>query len=165
MFEVLAFVYENYYADHGFPEPAHLHRKLNAEGFDKEEISEAIEWLSGLSVATRCARPACANTPTVVHSTWLHLPSGNSTRVYSLQEQNHLGPAGLGYLSFMEASGILAAPIREVVMDRVMAVARTPITLEYLKIIILLVYWTFGYEPDALVLDELCDDAQTRVVH
>ena len=34
-----------------------------------------------------------------------------------------------------------------------------------LKIIILMVYWSVGEEPDALVLDELCDDAQDRVAH
>jgi Smg protein len=28
-----------------------------------------------------------------------------------------------------------------------------------------MVYWSFGQEPDALVLDELCDDATYRVGH
>jgi len=27
------------------------------------------------------------------------------------------------------------------------------------------VYWSFGQEPDALVLDELCDDSTDRVGH
>ena len=31
MFEVLVFVYENYYAGDSCPEPAHLERKLNAD--------------------------------------------------------------------------------------------------------------------------------------
>jgi Smg protein len=29
----------------------------------------------------------------------------------------------------------------------------------------LMVYWSVGEEPDALVLDELCDDADDRVAH
>jgi Smg protein len=29
---------------------------------------------------------------------------------------------------------------------------------------VLMVYWSMGLEPDALVLDELCDDAE-RVAH
>ncbi|RZJ05581.1 MAG: DUF494 family protein, partial [Rubrivivax sp.] len=37
--------------------------------------------------------------------------------------------------------------------------------LEELKIIVLMVYWSSGLEPDALVLDELCDDARVRVAH
>jgi Smg protein len=27
------------------------------------------------------------------------------------------------------------------------------------------VYWSFGQEPDALILDELCDDVAARVAH
>ena len=37
--------------------------------------------------------------------------------------------------------------------------------LEDLKIIVLMVYWSFGQEPDALVLDELCDDPEDRIAH
>jgi Smg protein len=28
-----------------------------------------------------------------------------------------------------------------------------------------MVYWRFGHEPDALVLDELCDDTEDRLAH
>jgi putative colanic acid biosynthesis UDP-glucose lipid carrier transferase len=34
-----------------------------------------------------------------------------------------------------------------------------------LKIIVLMVYWSAGIEPDALVLDELCDDKEARIAH
>jgi Smg protein len=44
MFEVLVFVYENYYAGDSCPEPAHLERKLNAVGFESEEIEDALAW-------------------------------------------------------------------------------------------------------------------------
>jgi Smg protein len=40
-----------------------------------------------------------------------------------------------------------------------------PMPLEALKIIVLMVYWRFGHEPDALILDELCDDAEDRLAH
>lgn len=165
MFEVLVFVYENFYAEDGCPEPAQLKRKLNSVGFDEGEISEALDWLSGLGSAARFARPAVTDSPTVLHSTWLHLPSSRSARVYSVQEQNQLGPVCLGYLSFMESAGVLPAHIREVVMDRSMAITSAPISLDDLKIIILMVFWTFGQEPDALVLDELCEDHEIRIVH
>ena len=46
-----------------------------------------------------------------------------------------------------------------------MAVADEEVSLDELKIIILMVYWSFGEEPDALVLDELCDDPSDRVAH
>jgi Smg protein len=55
--------------------------------------------------------------------------------------------------------------MRELVIDRAMAAPGAPLSLEDLKIIILMVYWSFGEEPDALILDELCDDVQDRIAH
>jgi Smg protein len=55
--------------------------------------------------------------------------------------------------------------MREIVVDRAMAAAGEPLALEDLKIIVLMVYWSLGQEPDALVLDELCDDNSARLPH
>jgi Smg protein len=55
--------------------------------------------------------------------------------------------------------------MREVVIDRALAANDAPVSLDDLKIIILMVYWRFGHEPDALVLDELCDGPEQRVIH
>jgi Smg protein len=59
----------------------------------------------------------------------------------------------------------LPAHMREIVIDRAMAVPQRPIDIDDLKIIVLMVYWSAGIEPDALVLDELCDDNHSRVAH
>jgi Smg protein len=80
-------------------------------------------------------------------------------------EQRHLGPQCLGYLSFLETAGVLPAPMREVVMDRAMAAPGGPVSLDDLKTIVLMVFWSFGKEPDALLLDELCDDSESRIAH
>ena len=50
-------------------------------------------------------------------------------------------------------------------VDRAMAAPGDPVSLDELKLIVLMVYWSFGTEPDALVLDELCDDTEHRVAH
>ena len=86
-------------------------------------------------------------------------------RIYSVAEQDHLGAQCLGFVSFLESAGVLPAPMREIVIDRAMAASGSPVSLDDLKIIVLMVYWSFGEEPDALVLDELCDDAEFRLPH
>jgi Smg protein len=86
-------------------------------------------------------------------------------RVYSVAEQNHLGADCLGFVSFLESAGVLPPPMREVVLDRAMAVPGEQVALDDLKIIILMVYWSFGEEPDALVLDVLYDDHAERLAH
>ena len=155
MFEVLAFVYENYYTGETCPEPAHLERKLTAVGFESEEIDDALNWLKGLDTAARTALP----------EPWLLQPSPKSVRIYPSFEETHLGSRALGFIRFLESAGVLPAHMREVVIDRAMAAPGGPIALDDLKIIILMVYWGFGQEPDALVLDELCEDTQDRVAH
>ncbi len=53
MFEVLVFVYENYWRGDACPELPQLGRKLGAMGFDDEEIQQALVWLDGLNLAAR----------------------------------------------------------------------------------------------------------------
>jgi Smg protein len=86
-------------------------------------------------------------------------------RIYPRFEQNHLGVHCLGFISFLESAGCLPAHMREVVIERAMAAPGCPVSLEDLKIIILMVFWSFGQEPDALILDELCDHDAKRVAH
>lgn len=165
MFEVLVFVYENYYAGDNCPEPEHLERKLNAVGFEPEEVDDALTWLKGLHLAARgTAGSTTASLPTPPEP-WLREPSPTSIRIYPTAEQNHLGPQCMGFISFLESAGVLSAPMREVVIDRAMAAPGVPVALDDLKVIILMVYWSFGQEPDVLVLDELCEDAGDRIAH
>ena len=86
-------------------------------------------------------------------------------RVYSVAEQDHLGAECLGFVSFLESAGVMPPAMREIVLDRAMDAPGDPVSLDDLKIIVLMVYWSFGHEPDALVLDELCDSPEGRLAH
>ncbi|MEY3125592.1 MAG: hypothetical protein RLZZ573_2112 [Pseudomonadota bacterium] len=155
MFEVLVFVYENYYTGEACPDPAHLERKLSAVGFESEEIDDAMAWLKGLDLAAHSEPP----------EPWLLQPSPDSVRIYPATEQRQLGTACIGFITFLESSGVLTPHMREVIVDRAMVACASPVALEDLKIIILMVYWSFGQEPDALILDELCENTTERVAH
>ena len=165
MFEVLVYVYENYWRGDACPELPQLERKLNAIGFDAEEIRAALLWLDGLNLAAQST--LWLDTAPVDHPklTLACSQGPDSMRVYSVAEQNHLGADCLGFISFLEAAGVLPPAMREVVLDRAMAVPGESMSLDDLKIIILMVYWSFGEEPDALVLDELYDDHSERIAH
>lgn len=160
MFEVLVFVYENYWRGDACPEAPQLGRKLSAVGFDADEIRDALAWLDGLNLAARSA----LETPPA-NDEQKPQQSPLSMRVYSVAEQDHLGANALSFVSFLENAGVLPAPMREIVIDRAMAAPGDPISLDDLKIIVLMVYWSFGEEPDSLILDELCDDVDSRVAH
>lgn len=171
MFEVLVYVYENYWQGAACPEFDRLGRKLTAAGFDAEEIREALVWLDGLNAAaqgTQTSRGISESADSAAPDSEVPRPqaqSSDSLRIYSVAEQEHLGAQSLGFVSFLESSGVLPPHMREIVMDRAMAAPGDPVMLDDLKIIVLMVYWSFGEEPDALVLDELCDDTEFRLAH
>lgn len=157
MFDVLAFVYESYGRADACPDRRSLGRKLSAAGFAADEIDTALCWLEGLQSSAHSS---------VQTSAWSNQPGAPAAlRVYTPLEQDHLGLECLGFLSFLEHAGVLSPLMREIVIERAMALADMPVPLEDLKIIVLLVYWLFGEEPDALLLDELCASSQDRQAH
>jgi hypothetical protein len=99
MFEVLVFVYENYWRGDACPEPEQLGRKLSAHGFEAEEIREALHWLDGLSLATQgmqiehSAEDRASATVRLGSPPEAALPqSSDSMRVYSQAEQDTSAP-------------------------------------------------------------------------
>ena len=83
MFEVLVYLYENYWRPDACPEHAQLSRKLAAVGFESEEIQEALSWLDGLASTAE---------------SYEGNPESQSLRVYSAAEQEHLGDDSIGFL-------------------------------------------------------------------
>ena len=150
MFEVLVFLYENYWRPDACPDEQQLRRKLSAVGFESDEIQDALRWLDGLADSAES------------HAT-AQLPG--SHRIYIAAERETLGDASINFLSFLESAGVLPAAMREMVIDRAMAVGGGPMDLEDLKIIVLMVFWSLGEEPDALILDELFVDDEDRLIH
>jgi Smg protein len=164
MFQVLVYVYENYWQGDACPELPQLGRKLTAVGFEADEIQAALIWLDGLNTAAQSTQ---IYLPAVDAGTtdMLQAQSPGSMRAYSVAEQEQISVEALGFVRFLESSGVLPPYMREIVIDRAMATPDSPVALDDFKIIVLMVYWSFGQEPDALVLDELCDDTTFRVGH
>jgi len=150
MFDVLVYLYENYWRPDACPDHDQLTRKLSSVGFESEEIQEALTWLDGVATAAQ---------------SYTGTQSASSLRVYSAAEQEHLGEASIGFISFLESAGVLPPPMREMVIDRAMAIGGNAMDLEDLKIIVLMVFWSLGEEPDALILDELFVAEEDRLIH
>lgn len=168
MYEVLVYVYEHFWGGKTSPDREQLGRRLHSAGFERGEIQQALHWLDGLDSAAQGIRLAPAEGEATAESvsippTWAASPL--SRRVYSAHELEHLGAEGIACIHFLENAGALAPALREVVIDRALAAPESPLALDDLKIIIMMVYWRFDADPDVLVLDELCDDAARRIAH
>ncbi len=150
MFDVLVYLYENYWRPDACPDHQQLQRKLSAVGFESDEIQEALRWLDGLANSAESHVDAAA---------------AGSIRVYAEAERELLGEESIGFISFLESAGVLPPPLREMVIDRATAIGAGPIALDDLKIIVLMVFWSLGQEPDALILDELFVAPEDRLIH
>lgn len=151
MFEILVYLYETYNYSDACPEPQALAKKLSAVGFDDDEISEAIDWLGVL-----------ANTDT----NYLKQSDITSFRVYTAQELAWIGLKAVGFIQFLESAKLIDSQQREIIIDRALAVEETPITIDKLKIIVLMMLWSQGKEPDLFIFDELLlSDEQIKPHH
>lgn len=150
MFEVLVYLYENYWRPDACPDHDQLTRKLSAVGFESDEIKEALNWLDGLAETAQA---------------YAGEQSPLGLRVYSPAETERLGEDSIGFVSFLESAGVLPPPMREMVIDRATAAGESPLALEDLKVIVLMVFWSLGEEPDALILDELFVAPEERLIH
>lgn len=147
MFEVLVYLYETYYRPDACPEPAALMKKLSSVGFEDDEIMQALGWLTDL----RQANDDFAGDD-------LPLMRATGSRVYAAPEQDVLGVEGMGFIQFLEASHLINPVQREIVINQALLADEFPISLEKLKVIILMVLWGQGKEPDLLMFDALSLD-------
>ena len=101
MFDVLVYLYENYWRPDACPDPRQLTRKLVAVGFESEEIQDALDWLAGLTDS----------------SSQVDAPqSETALRVYTPREHDVLGGESIGFISFLESAGVLPPAMREMVL-------------------------------------------------
>lgn len=159
MFEVLVYLYETYYRPDACPEPEALVKKLSAIGFEEDEIAKALGWLTDLAETN--------------HEFADKYPQQTAfsfgIRIYAQQEIDVLGIAAIGFIQFLESAKMLNPVQREIVIERALTVSETPVPLDKLKVIVLMVLWSQGKEPDGLMFDELFldedDDPEPRQLH
>ncbi|WP_028309833.1 DUF494 family protein [Derxia gummosa] len=152
MFDVLIYLFENYFNPSACPDADVLAKKLTAVGFEREEIDEALDWLNGLSKASSAPVP-------------MALAASAGHRVYTAWEIDQLGVEAIGFVSFLESAGVIDPAQRELIIERSVAVGESPIGAEQFKVIVLMVLWSQEAEVDALILEELLDDGSPRELH
>ena len=152
MFEVLVYLFENFYRVDAYPDHDTMTRKLHAAGFENDEIAEALDWLQELANWQESTLPETLN-------------SSVSQRAYADDEQAKLSTESRGFLAFLESARVLSPLLRELIIERAMALAADTVGLEKLKVIALMVLWTRRGNVDALILDELLPDGRKRQMH
>ncbi len=152
MFDVLVYLFENYYQTEGRPDQDTLQRKLHAAGFENDDIHDALDWLNMLTRSPDDGPPES-------------LDVRFSFRGYTADELAKLSLESRGFIAFLEGARILTPLLRELIVERVMALPDEVVGLDKLKVIVLMVLWTRRGNVDALILDELLPDGEKRQIH
>ncbi|MBI3897529.1 MAG: DUF494 domain-containing protein [Gammaproteobacteria bacterium] len=156
VFDVLLYLFENYMHEgpEFNPDQKQLALELVEAGFQRGEIRKAIRWLEGLSAQRKdTATEALAGSPTAI-------------RHYVSAECRKLGVECRGFLQLMEYNGALSPHLRELVIERAMALDLEEITLEQLKWIVLMVVGNQpGQEQAHSLLEDLVFEAMSDQLH
>ncbi len=151
MFEILMYLFESYFDAGSYPEPEKLSRKLSAAGFEGDEISEALTWLSALQQQNPDSYPASLD-----HAGMRHFAALETQRISFEARQ---------FLLFAEQQHMISAVEREMVIDRAVALQQENIGADKLKLIMLMVLWNRHRELDPLLVEELLTPLQSAQLH
>ncbi len=151
MFDILLYLFESYFDLGSYPDHDKLSLKLTAAGFEEEDISQALAWLSGLQRLTRVEYPDAIN-----HGAF---------RIYTEYEEQHIGLEGIRFLSFWEHNKFITQIEREMIIDRVLALGRKNLSLDKLKLVVLMVLWSQHEDLDPLLIEDLLTPADVAQAH
>ncbi|MGC2047216.1 MAG: DUF494 domain-containing protein [Gallionella sp.] len=151
MFEILMYLFENYFDAGGYPEPDKLERKLSAAGFEDDDISEALSWLSALQQQNPENYPS-----SLEHAGQRHFAELERKRV-SIEARQ--------FLLFAEQQHLISAIEREMIIDRAVALHHENLALDKLKLIMLMILWNRHQDLDQLLIEELLSPLHSAQLH
>jgi Smg protein len=142
MYDILVYLFENCRQTDLAHDSDLVAKKLSAAGFEDDDISEALSWLAGVL--------------RVPHRDLAPLPDSRATfRAYAPKELAKLDVECRGFLLTLEQSGILAPHTREHVIERALAATGDSLSLEQLKLIVLMVLWNQQTPTSRLLAEDL----------
>ena len=148
--DVLMYLFENIIGEDNpiDPERDLVVGQLEELGFPQHEIIKAFDWLEDLA--------------DVHPDTTGDVSKEHSVRVYSDLEKILLDAECIGFLMYLEQSGVLTATTRELILDRVIALD-AELDIEQLKWIAMIVLYSHPGEENAyawmesMVFDQIVD--------
>ena len=150
MYDILVYVFENCQQAELAYDRERVAKKLSAAGFEDSDISEALHWLAGVT----------------------RLPEGSvekltvspyAFRAFASREAAKLDAQCRGFLLTLEQSGILDLQTRELVIERALAAAGDSLSLEQLKLVVLMVLWNRQTPTSRLLAEDLFSAQRARL--
>lgn len=152
MFEVLVYLFENYYESDLRPDENTLARELSAAGFEEEDIGRAFDWYSALNDMLQVSSGMAA-------------ADRAGYRIFADAESDRINGESRSFLMFLEQAGVLNPAQRELVIDRAMALPQPEVTLDEIKWIVLIALWSQGKAGDYLFIEDVIFNEHRPTMH
>lgn len=142
MFDILAYLIEEYFSPEDCPDQATLTKTLVAAGFDNQDIDEALDWLKELATLDPQAYAMLGD-------------ASGATRVLHPSESARLTPDAQAFFYYLTSTQALSFAQRELVLDQLMSSNSSSIDAEAVKRVALMALWRQGDDLANLLIEEL----------
>ncbi len=152
MFEVLVFMFENYFANHAHPDSEVLTQELSAAGFAYSDITGAVHWFDEMkSMLTQPPAIYC------------HKDSG--MRVFANKELKKINLESISFILFLQQANVINDVERDLIIDRAMALKQEHIHIEEMRWITMIALWNAGREKDYLFVEDAMFNPRGLTIH
>lgn len=152
--DVLMYLFETYVDTEDDPEPDQneLRSELSRAGFGDVEIERALDWLDALTEQQESLNYGTQ--------------TAHGTRIFNDFEHERLDTNCRGYITYLEQTGILSPPQRELLIDRLLALETADIDVEQIKWVVLMVLFSQpGQELAYARMEDLVFDEASGLMH
>jgi len=141
MFDILMFLFDSYFTAGNYPAQDKLSIKLTAAGFEEDDIHSALAWLTGVRQLNEAEYPELINR--------------SGQRYFADFEKQRISADGLQFVTFLESNKIITPVEREMIIDRAVALGRERLSIDKIKLIILIVLWNQRDDLDPILIEDL----------
>ena len=152
MYEVLVFMFENYFSNHALHEENVIEQELVAAGFEESAITNAFDWYNQLKVMMK--QPVASQMEYV-----------QCSRMFAEAELDKIDTESLGFLLFLEQAKVINSSERDMIMDRAMALNGKTVNLEQTRWITMMAMWSDGRENDYLFVEDAVFNPRGLTLH
>jgi Smg protein len=152
MFEVLVFMFENYFSNHALPDNESLALELSAAGFEQSDIVGAVDWFHEMKTML--------TEPPAVYS---HKHTG--LRVFANAELKKISVESISFILFLQQANVINDVERDLIVDRAMALKQEQINIEEMRWITMIALWNEGREKDYLFVEDALFNPRGLTLH
>lgn len=135
MFEVLVFMFKNYFTSQDILDDITMEQELSAAGFEQDDILDAFDWFQEMRSMFNAPAFDYAHDKTAI-------------RIFTSNETKVINTESLGFLIFLQQAKVINDVERDLIVDRAMALNTNKLGIEEMRWITMMALWSQGRDKD-----------------